>query len=256
MLIRLQGIVLKTYAQGEDDRLLVLFTKQMGLIKTMAPHAERQRHPLFAPTQVLVKSDFVIQRHGSGLGVIRQAALLDGYTDLRSEVETLSYALAMLELIMRVAEGSRATEECIGQEVEVYEELLGSLLRLRQNDSASMTLSYLQIRMLAPLGISLSYTRCAICQIEFDPPVGHFSFVSGGFVCNSCAARQQQRGISMIHPKVHMLMQKMSRTAIISVGEIRIKEDLQRQIRHITSLFLKEYAGISVRSLDVIDQIQ
>lgn len=256
MLVRIQGIVLKTYSKGEDDRLLLILTPQLGFLRVLAPRAERPGHALSAATQVLAKSDFILYRPAAGIAVIRQASLLDAYADLRSHVERLSYALAMLELFSRISE---AVQDCAREEfvlVQLYKDMIASLERLRTADAPLFALAHLAILTLPWLGLSLSYTTCAACFSSLPHETSVFSFLHGGFLCPSCQREEKNQGALMLHPRVRLLMQKMSQAHVDQLREVRVEVNLQKQIYVAIALFLREYAGIVLRSFEVIQQLQ
>lgn len=255
MLSRVQGIVLKTYAQGEDDLILELMTKQAGLLRVLSPRAKKQTTSYSAVTQVLVVGDYILQQ-GITVNVMRQASMIDSYGDLRVDVMTLAYAQAMLELCLRVQHNARGTMDSMIIGYSLYDHLIASLARLRMQRSPSMALVHLQVLALVPLGIIPSYSICASCQQELQFDANHYSFIYGGFLCASCAAKGADKKAVVFQYKARSIMQKLSQIPVSFVGEVRVKADVEKEIRTFLTLYFREYAGISLRSLEVIEQLE
>ena len=93
-----EAIVLKHLAFGEADYLLTLYTPNEGKLRAVVKGARRVKSKLGGHLEPLMRTSLLITR-GQNLDTINQAEVLDGHRAVREDLDRLSQAIYMMELV-------------------------------------------------------------------------------------------------------------------------------------------------------------
>ncbi len=187
---RLEAVVLRHSNWGEADRLLWLFTLEMGKIRALAkgvrkPHSRKAGH-LEPFTRALL-----LLAHAREIPLVTQADTIEAYLPLREDLLRTTYASYVIELLDKFT-----YEE--GENRPLYHLLVDTLARLSQSDNPDLALRYYEVRLLDLVGFRPQLFNCVECGEEILPRDQYFSAQQGGVLCPKCGAGSTgSRPISM-----------------------------------------------------------
>ena len=190
------GIILKSMPLGEADKLLTILTREMGLVRVVAPGARKQNSKLGGRSGLFVVNELLLAK-GRSLDKITQAETLESYPGLSKNLGKLAASQYLAEVVLCHALSEQPQEE-------LYDLLNEHLRRLAclpntsdSNSEASSVLAHLSqgvFHLLALAGIAPQVQVCCVTQHSLKPDftdpdwrVG-FSVDAGGTV--SLAAKQ------------------------------------------------------------------
>ncbi len=250
MLESLQTLVLQARPYGEAHRLVTLLTRERGIVRAIAHRAQLQHNQLYAPTQELGRSLLQLRLTGDSLATVTQGTLLDNYTELRVDMEKLVYSSAVMELVLNVdRSGGRVSS------VDLFDDVIAGLDRMRQSLSPRFVLAHLQLSLLPCFGVAVGISDCAHCGAKLERSTG-FSFKSGGFVCADCAVRSAELRLITLVPGVWRVMRQMTERRIGQTGRVSLRPETEEQISALLTVCLRDYAGVSLRSQRVAEQLK
>jgi len=179
-----EAINLKTYPLGEADNIVVMYSKERGLIRGVAKGVKKQKSKLGARMDVLVANKLLLYKSKS-LDTICEAQALNTFKNLRMDLDKLSYSIYLAELVFNFG-----IEDDVNAE-ETYE-LLYKTLEIISNcetkkDILLKVLKF-QLKYMQILGYGLELQNCLICSCELQEEDVVFSANSGGVICQSCRA--------------------------------------------------------------------
>lgn len=183
-LYKAHAVVLNSIDYGESDRILAFYTKEHGKIKGIAKGARRSRKRFVGnldPLCHITMNFFVTEK--SELARIEDASLIEGFNNLKIDIERLSEACCLLELT------SEMTRE--GQVMpQVYNSLTFFLRALDSGEWESSLSRFFEIRLLSILGFLPHLEGCVICREDISVFTGNprFSSDKGGLVCPECSS--------------------------------------------------------------------
>ncbi|MFZ9952624.1 MAG: DNA repair protein RecO, partial [Vulcanococcus sp.] len=190
---RLEGLVLRSSALGESDRLLTLLSADAGLTRLAAPGARKPKSSLAAAVPLALLQLQVGGR--SGLRRVRQLTVLRNFSALAERLETLAAAQGLAELTLLLVPTDVAVDG-------VLDDLLLQLSRLetvvkeRQLNLEALAIAVQgSVQLLALGGYALPLACCARSGDRLDPPLGNWdwrcSLLPGeGFVIGAVAGAQ------------------------------------------------------------------
>ncbi|HAG82585.1 MAG TPA: DNA repair protein RecO [Cyanobacteria bacterium UBA12227] len=184
------GINLKSMPLGETDRLVTILTRELGLIRVVAPGARKQNSKLGGRMGLFVVNQLLVAK-GRSLDKITQAETVESYPGLSKELSKLAASQYLAELVLCHALSEQPQEE-------LYELLNEHLRRLEQlpiqiesQSEISLVLACLShgiFHLLALAGIAPQVQVCCLTQQPLQPDFTHpdwrvgFSLEAGGII--------------------------------------------------------------------------
>jgi DNA repair protein RecO (recombination protein O) len=188
--IRVEAVVLRHMDWGEADRLLWLFTRELGKVRVVAKGVRKLHSRKAGHLEPFTRVGLLLAR-GRDMMIVTQAEALDTLPLLREDLLRLGYASYVVELLDRFT-----YEE--GQNVAMYRLLADTLSRLCSETNYPLVIHYYEVRLLDLLGFRPQLFHCVRCGNEIQPENQYFSAAQGGVLCPSCGLNDPgARPISM-----------------------------------------------------------
>ncbi len=187
---RVEAIVLRHTDWGEADRLLWLFTREIGKIQVVAKGVRKPRSRKAGHLEPFTRVELLLA-HGRDLPIITQAEAKDVYLTLREDLVRVGYASYVIELLDRFT-----YEE--GENNSLYRLLSETLSRLNSEDQPAFGVRYYEVRLLDLVGFRPQLFHCVNCGEEILAEDQYFSFEKGGIFCPRCGKNEPSaRAVSM-----------------------------------------------------------
>jgi len=187
---RVEAVVLRHADWGEADRLLWLFTRELGKLQVVAKGLRKPRSRKAGHLEPFTRVELLLAR-GRDLPIVTQAEAKDVYLKLREDLVRVGYASYVVELLDRFT-----YEE--GENIGLYRLLSDTLTRLNGEAQPAFAVRYYEIRLLDLVGFRPQLFQCVNCGEEIQAADQYFSFEKGGVFCPRCGEREPSaRPISM-----------------------------------------------------------
>lgn len=177
---RAEAVVLRHTDWGEADRLLTLYTREMGKMRALAKGARKVRSRKAGHLEPFTHVRLLLAS-GRDLLIVTQADTLNAHLPLRADLERIGYAAYVVELLDRFV-----YEE--GENASLFHLLTDTLTRLDAEPDAWPVVRYYEMRLLDMLGFRPQLFACANCEAEIQPQDQFFSAAQGGVLCPGCGA--------------------------------------------------------------------
>jgi DNA repair protein RecO (recombination protein O) len=243
MFQKIEGIVIRTTDYGETNKIVTIFSRELGKISAMARGAKKPKSRLSAVSQPFTYGYFLIQI-GSGLGTLQQGEILSSMREIREDIFLTAYASFVVELT------DKATEEKKNNPY-LFEMLYQTLRYMNEGvDPEILALMY-QTKMLPVLGLYPNFDECVICR-QSNTFVA-FSVREGGFLC-PFHAEQDPYCIPMSEA-ASKLLRLFYHFDLNRLGNVSVKDETKRQIRTALNAYYDEYGGIYLKSRRFLNQL-
>jgi DNA repair protein RecO (recombination protein O) len=244
-MIKVEAIVLRTVDYGESHKILTLLTAEMGKIAVLARGAKKPRSDLNAISQPFTYGSYLLLIGQKGMGTIVQAELVDSYRLIREELYRATYASYVVEMADRFTEEREPSPA-------VFLLLLTLLKYMTEDKDPEVLARICEVKMLDLAGIRPELFHCAHCFKEVDDAI-RFSVLHGGPLCSNCHSADE-RAVWM-KPSTLKLLQTFQGMDVRRIGQIRVSDDVKRQLNKILRQYLDEYSGVQLRSRAFLDQL-
>src|SRR4030042_183767 len=195
-----EAIIIKRIKLGEADRILTLYTPELGKLKAVAKGTRRPKSKLGGHVELLTHSRLMLAR-GRNLDIITQAQTIDNFLPIKDDLERISRGLYLAELV----------DSFTGEHIEdrrLFELLLETLKQLSQSKDCETVLRYFELHLLDHLGYRPQLQYCTNCNSSLKPESNFFSSRLGGGLCSGCGFNEPMaRPLSLNALKVLRLWQ-------------------------------------------------
>lgn len=178
-LYRDQGIVLRTYKLGEADRIVVLFTRGHGKVRSVAKGVRKTKSKFGARLEPM--SHVAVQFYeGRGeLDIVTQVESIDHFRPIRDDLDRITRGVTMLEAVDQIAQEREVNPR-------LYQMLLGALRSLSVHNGPLVVPGFF-LKLLSLEGFRPQLDECVNCGSH--PPAIElvaFDLTSGGALCGDC----------------------------------------------------------------------
>ena len=163
---------------GEADRLLSLFTREAGKLRSVAKGVRRLRSRKAGHLEPFTRVALMLAR-GRDLWIVTQAETVDAFQPLREDLVRTGYAAYVIELLDRFT-----YEE--GENRPLYDLVVDALGRVALEPDPFLSVRYYEMRLLDFLGFRPHLFECANCRTAIEPVDQYFSPSAGGVICPKC----------------------------------------------------------------------
>jgi DNA repair protein RecO (recombination protein O) len=191
-LYRDAGVVLRTYKLGEADRIVVLLTRGRGKVRAVAKGVRKTRSKFGARLEPTSHVNLQLYE-GRELDIVTQAESVETFPLIRSDLDRLGRAAAILEVIDQVAQEGEENET-------LYEMALGGLRTVENRVSPLVTPAFF-LKLLTADGVGLMTGECIECGRTDD--LVALDLEGGGFRC-----AEHRDGLA-VSPSAVVLMQQI-----------------------------------------------
>ncbi len=176
------AINLKSYPLSETDKIVVMYSKDKGLIRGVAKGSKKPKSKLGGRMDTLVANRLMLYK-GKNLNTIAQAEALNTFNKIRVDMDKLLYSMYCAEIVMNFGvENDPSSEEIF----DLFYACLSRIAECSEKVEVMLAVMRFQLKMMNILGYALELQKCAICNCELSDEEIYFSLKNGGVVCESC----------------------------------------------------------------------
>lgn len=244
MLDKVEGIIIRTTNYGETNKILTIYSREIGKVTLMARGAKKPRSRFASSSQLFIYGSFVYQR-SKGIGTLNQADIIDSFREIRSDLMLTAYAANMVELLDKLTEDHESNPY-------LYEILYQLLHHLDEGEDGEVLLRIFETKMLSFSGSTPTLHQCSRCGNSELPFM--FSLKFGGSLCRRCLTEDPYHiKVSPSAMKLLRLFQQLNPTRI---GHISVKEETKKELKEVLEMYYQEFVGVYLKSKRFLDQME
>lgn len=180
--VEVKGLVIRTTDIKESDRLITIYTEEMGTVTAMARGARALKSRQMASTMQFCYASFVLYKRGEYFW-IKESELIESFFGIRNSIEGLALATYITEVLCDVA----VTEA----ENELLRLSLNSLYAISEEKCPPDKIkAAFEIRAASVIGFMPDVLACSECGEKLG--TFYFEIMSGAIRCYSCHKRLEE----------------------------------------------------------------
>ena len=238
-----EALVIGSFNLIEADRIITLYTREFGKIKVVAKGIKSLKSKFGSSLETLTYLNIIyVEKEGRDLQYIRQADTIESHDFLRQNLNKLTAALYVVELVQHLIE--------IGEEGDfagIFSLILKVLESLGNCNDIDSILRIFEIRILNILGFGPVLTHCICCNCEFYKGRWFFSAHIGGLICLHCISKVNdqmfisQGGVMFLRKALTIDQNKIARLHLVRSSKEEIDCILHKYILYQVQKELKSY---------------
>lgn len=232
MIEEIEGIVISERDFSETSKIINVLTKDRGIIGVMCKGAKTLKSPLRSVTGKLVYGNFNLYYKKDKLSTLISVDVIDGFKNIKKDIERISYASFLLELAEQVMKQSYNTR--------VYQILIQALTKINEGFDPLVITNIVELKYLDYLGVMPIIDACSKCGSKNS--IATLSSIKGGYVCNKCLTNEKivnDKTIKLIRMFYYVDISKISKMNISDISKLEINSFLDEYYDNYTGLYLK-----------------
>jgi DNA repair protein RecO (recombination protein O) len=245
VLLNVQGIVLRSMDYGEGNKIISLFTPDVGKIGVMARGAKKVKSRYAAVTQLFTYGNFVLFKQKGQMGTLNQADIIEAHHALRENLHMSAYSAYLAEM----------TDRMLGDEegsAYLFEQLRAGLSAIEDNKDMQIVVHLFEMKMFELAGYLPVTDCCVSCRSNLD--LVAFSPDLGGVLCVRCKPKDS---MSMAVAEGTLKMLKLfPRMDMRRLGAVQVKEETKAQLKVCMRAYMDTHIGIKWKTRGFIEQME
>lgn len=176
------AINLKSYDLSEADKIMVMYSKENGLMKCVAKGCKKPKSKLGARMDLLVANELMLHK-GRNMDTVCEAKSINTFKDNRQSIDKLLYSTYVSEVVNHFG------VECDPSSEETYELLYKTLEKIANaKDKKEVLIGTIkfQLKIMQIVGFGVELDTCLCCREQILDENMYFSSKMGGVICEEC----------------------------------------------------------------------
>lgn len=220
-IVKTRGVVIKTQDIKEVDKLVWVFTENLGKVSCIAKGAKRGRSNFMSSTLTFCFGNFVLYK-GRSMYNVTEVEVINSFQNLMFDLDDITYAMYFCELIdicLVDGEPNKA----------LFRDLVASLFLMKNKVCELDILARaFETKVLNATGYGLGLGQCCICGNPMDTS-NYVSFQYMGGVCERC----EKEGGTYVSRGAYNTLDFLQRAPMEAVARIHINDDIKKELQKI-----------------------
>lgn len=187
--IKTKGIIVKATDYKDSDKIVTIFSADLGLIKARARGVKKAKAKMAFAAQPFAFVDFVLIEKG-GFYTIINASSIDQFFDITADFDKYVFGLACLEVCEKTIKENDSNKELFLLLLNCFNQIC--------YESVSPMIIFIKFmfQALKSLGFAMNLSSCACCESELTAHLFAFSYDYSGMLCVKCSNRNDYLELS------------------------------------------------------------
>lgn len=212
------AIVIRSREYGEADRLLTLFSRELGKLDAMAKGVRKPKSSQRGGTQLFTYADFLLYK-GKSIDTVSQVHPRESFIHLWDDFDRTIAASGIAELL----DISTTKEQ---PEPELFTLTLGFLFLLKYVDPYIAQAAY-ALRLLDIQGYLPGLNNCVECGATVGGTQAFLSAEAGGLLCSNC---KNNETVMMLNGGGLALMRRLKTVELDKLDRFRWNKKMRNEI--------------------------
>lgn len=243
------AINLKSYNLSESDKIMVMYSRDRGIIRGVAKGVKKPKSKLGARMDLLVANKLMLHK-GRNLDTISQAEALNTFNATRRNMDKIFYSMYISEVVNNFGVED---DPCSAVIFDLLYEALNTISRAEDKIQILNAVLKFQLKMMRVSGFSLELDKCLCCGNPIENCNMYFSGRLGGVVCLECNSHYGLKDI--MHYKLRDYLSVLANSEFDQISEY--EEKATEKICLVCFELLKSYINShSVKKFHSTDILQ
>ncbi len=242
--IKTKGIIVSEMPVGENDKRLVMLTKDKGKIVVFARGARKTTSMLLAGAQMFAYGDYVLYKGKSAYNM-KQVQLIESFHHIRGDIELLAYGLYVLEF------GEYISEENIPNSSLMKLMLKTLQVLVKGKISQELVMRIFELKAMSYIGYTPCVTNCVECGKE--DTLYAFSNQLGGVLCKDCGPGQ--KSMVEIRESTIYTLHYILAAPIEQLFTFEVDDTILNEMKSVMARFIGYHLNHEFKSLNFLLQL-
>lgn len=235
----IEGVIIGERPFGETSKILNIVTKNNGIIGVLSKGAKRLKSPLRSVSERFTYASFEISYKEDKLSTLISADIINPLTNIKKDIEKLSYINFISELTNQVLKQS--------ENKLIYDSYIACILKIEEGYDPMVITNILELKYLDFLGVRPELDSCVVCGSK---NVVTLSVDKGGFLCKDHILDSYVTSVKTIK-----IIRMLKYVDISKISKLHISELVKNEINNFVNDYYDRYTGLYLKSKDFLKNI-
>lgn len=241
--MKVMGMVISSTPIGENDKRIVLLTKEKGKISAFVRGARRPGNHLMAASESFSFGSFYLYQ-GKDSYTLANAEITNYFRELADDIVTTYEAYYFLELAGYYTVENQDASQILNLIYMAFKALLNDKI-----DNGLVRYIF-ELRMLFLNGEYPEFFHCRNCGSEEN--LAGFSIYHDGVLCDACA--KQSKDVINICQSTLYTLQYILCTDVRKLFSFTVSDEVLRELKMVLARCMHAYVDRKMNSLEILDQ--
>ena len=190
------AINLKSYNLSESDKIIVMYSKDKGLIKGVAKGVKKPKSKLGARMDLLVANKLMLYK-GRNLDRICQADVLNTFNKTRRDMDKIFYSMYISEVVSNFG---LEDDPCSKEIYDLLYKALEKISDAETKEEILIAVIKFQLKMMQISGFGIEFESCLCCREAIGEENMYFFFFFEDEISEKCNETLDLQ--TMVHHKI------------------------------------------------------
>ncbi len=231
---------------GEADRIVTIFTPELGKVRAVARGVRRTMSKLSGHLEPLTYVAASLS-HGRTLDVVTEAQTVRSFRGLREDLSLMSKAVYLAELADAFLAEREAGHDLFGL-------LSDCLAALESSAEPSRLLPWFEVRMLGLSGFGPELHECVECRLTLEPADYVYSSELGGVVCDACRSGSSGQ-VLPLSLGANKVLRYYARRDLADAIELSVPGPVSREVSRVLRSYVRHVLERELKSVEFMDLV-
>ena len=236
---KVEGIIVSESSYGDSSKILVIITKELGVISVISKGAKRMKSKLRSVSEVFTYASFAISYKKDKLSILISADIINPLNNIKIDIEKISYLNFILELTKQVMSQSLNKN--------IFDIFISSILKVNEGYDPLVITNILELKYLDFLGVSPYFDGCIVCD---NKDVVTLSASKGGFVCKKHTDAEY-----IVNSKTIKIIRLLRFVDISKISKLELSNSIKQEINNFIDDYYDRYTGLYLKSKSFLKNI-
>ena len=238
--VKTKGINLRSVKVGEADKIITIFTENLGKISAIAKGARKPSSKFGGRLEPFSFNEYLLGT-GKSLYIVSQVETIENFYELREDEDKLASAGGIVRLL------DAAVEDC-HKDPALLQLALLSLRLLKEGVFPSTVKKIFEIRLMEMEGFFPLLDGCVKCKrkIVKEPEEVNINLIMGGLTCSACS-KTVMGGITVPYELVRLVL-KIRSAGVEELKKINIEPGDIEKLDMIFKPYISDHIGKDIRN--------
>lgn len=241
-----EAVVITHRDYGEADRILKVFTPELGKITILAKGVRKSGSRKAPHIEPFTHSSFILAK-GQSFWILTQADSINIFNGIYEDLQKTGMAAYLLELADRLT-----VEE--QPDPSLFRLIVDSLKQINLAEDVFIPALYFEIRILEVTGFRPDLFQCVSCKKDIIQEDQYFSIPHGGVICPKCG--QLEQNLLPVTQETLKYLRHFQRSKFKELERLRIPKSVSKSMRRILDPYTSSITERKLKSPEFILQIK
>jgi DNA repair protein RecO (recombination protein O) len=250
-LYRTHALVLRRRDQGDADRVLTLFTPNLGKIEVIAKGVRKPTSRKAGHLEPFTHVALMIAQARTW-DIVSEASTVEGFRHVRADLDAIARASYLCELVDTFGDAD-------DDNAPLWELALWGLRTLDEMAAGQASgdrllfLRWFELHLLNIAGFQPQFFNCLGCESPIQPVVNYLSLSDGGVFCPVCA--QQRSELEALEADVLKMLRYLQKQEWRALQTLNVRQPILRRVENILHRYLVLLLERRLRSTEFLKRL-